>query len=56
MFGIEYISVDNVKELSETLMSFYSDSSKSSKLLEIITPKEQNDKILKEYFNYLKLS
>jgi len=53
MYGFEYDAVLNEKDLSLKLNSFYIDSD-TPKLMEIFTPKEENDKILKAYFNNLK--
>jgi 2-succinyl-5-enolpyruvyl-6-hydroxy-3-cyclohexene-1-carboxylate synthase len=53
MHGFEYRAVSNESELSSKLNMFYNDSG-VPKLLEIFTPKEENDKILKAYFNNLK--
>jgi 2-succinyl-5-enolpyruvyl-6-hydroxy-3-cyclohexene-1-carboxylate synthase len=49
MFDLEYYNVQSEKELKHSLKSFYLDSVKP-KLLEIITPAEVNDKVLKDYF------
>ena len=53
MHNFEYISVGNEIELSSKLNNFYHDAD-GPKLMEIFTPKEENDKILKAYFNNLK--
>lgn len=53
MYGIAYSSVSGKEDLEETLKGFY-DISEQPKLLEIHTPSEINDTILKEYFNNLK--
>ena len=52
MFGFEYVSTKTEIQLKECLNSFYGESVKP-KLLEIFTPKEINDYILKEYFKHL---
>lgn len=53
MFGFEYQSAQNQKELNSALKSFYDDASQP-KLLEIFTPSKENDKILLEYFEFIK--
>ena len=53
MFGFEYASAESEIELKQALKGFY-DKSKKPRLLEIFTPKDVNDSILKKYFNYLK--
>ncbi len=53
MYNFEYSTVVNENELNKELDSFYKESN-TPKLLEIFTPREENDKILKAYFNNLK--
>ena len=53
MFGVLYASAKSEKEMYESFKEFYNQSDKP-KLLEIFTPKNDNDNILKKYFNYLK--
>ncbi len=53
MFGFEYQTATNIDEVKNSLVDFYSKSS-SPKLLEICTPSEENDLILKQYFASLK--
>lgn len=53
MFGLEYSSAKNLSETKEKLLTFYNDS-QSPKLLEIFTPSDLNDKVLKDYINYLR--
>jgi 2-succinyl-5-enolpyruvyl-6-hydroxy-3-cyclohexene-1-carboxylate synthase len=53
MFGFEYASAESKIELKQSLKGFYSKSNKP-RLLEIFTPKNDNDSVLKKYFNYLK--
>ena len=53
MFGFEYASAESEIELKQSLKEFYNES-KKPRLLEIFTPKNENDIVLKEYFNYLK--
>lgn len=52
MFGFEYVSTSNTEDLTTILSSFY-EKSNQPKLLEIMTPKDLNDLILKEYFSSL---
>ena len=52
MYHFEYTQVDNEMSLKMTLNSFYSES-KQPKLLEITTPRELNDKVLRDYFKSL---
>ncbi len=53
MYNFEYVVAENEEQLNNGLKEFYNDSD-TPKLLEIFTPKEQNDLILKAYFNNLK--
>ncbi len=53
MYNFEYYTAKSKEELNEQLFSFYK-KSKYPKLLEIFTPREENDQILKAYFNNLK--
>jgi len=53
MYNLEYATADNEDELKMKLNSFYNDS-ETPKLLEVFTPREENDLILKAYFNNLK--
>ncbi|MDP3353621.1 MAG: thiamine pyrophosphate-dependent enzyme, partial [Flavobacteriaceae bacterium] len=52
MYGFEYHKATNESELKSSLADFYSDANQP-KLLEIITPRTQNDVILKSYFKSL---
>lgn len=52
MYGFEYQKVCDEIELNKSLENFYDDSGRP-KLLEIITPRAQNDVILKSYFKSL---
>jgi len=52
MHGLKYDKATNVEELNIKLKSFYNKSTKA-KVLEIFTPKELNDVVLKEYFKHL---
>jgi len=53
MYHFEYNTVKDEDELHQQLSNFYEDSS-LPKLLEIFTPRLENDQILKAYFNNLK--
>jgi len=53
MYHFNYNTANNEVELNTQLSCFYKES-KLPKLLEIFTPREENDQILKAYFNNLK--
>lgn len=53
MHHFEYNTAKNEQDLDNQLSNFY-EVSKLPKLLEIFTPREENDQILKAYFNNLK--
>jgi len=53
MYHFEYNTAKDEVELNQQLSNFYEDSS-LPKLLEIFTPRLENDQILKAYFNNLK--
>ncbi len=53
MHQLAYSSANNVAELKERIADFYGDS-ELPKVLEVFTDKEVNEKVLKEYFNFLK--
>ncbi len=53
MYNFEYSKVENENNLDLQLPKFYK-KSKFPKLVEVFTPREENDKILKAYFNNLK--
>ena len=53
MYHFEYGSVSDGAELQTALATFYS-VSEQPKILEVFTDKEINEKVLKEYFNFLK--
>ena len=53
MYSFEYASANNETELINEVNSFYQKSS-SPKLLEIFTPPEINDKILLDYFEFIR--
>jgi len=53
MYGFEYNSVDNEDKLEGSLNSFFKES-KIPMLLEVFTPSEVNDKVLLDYFKFIK--
>lgn len=53
MYGFEYATVSNTTELQDHLESFYKQDNQP-KLLEVFTPKEVNDEVLLNYFEYIK--
>jgi 2-succinyl-5-enolpyruvyl-6-hydroxy-3-cyclohexene-1-carboxylate synthase len=53
MFGLEYSTAHNLKTLQQKVVNFY-DTSDKPKILEIFTPSDQNDLVLKAYINNLK--
>ena len=53
MYGFEYNSVVEEIELKDKLTVFFNTSEKTS-ILEIFTPSTVNDKVLLEYFKYIK--
>ena len=53
MYGIEYQTVANTEDLKVSLSAFYKEGNQP-KLLEVNTPSELNDEILKGYFKSLK--
>lgn len=52
MYGFTYVSVTNLNELKEGLVDFYTES-EQPKIMEVFTPKEINDVVLKNYFKNL---
>lgn len=52
MYDIEYTKANSIAEIDETF-NFYNDS-KSPKLLEVFTPRVQNDDVLLNYFKALR--
>ncbi|CAM1348616.1 2-succinyl-5-enolpyruvyl-6-hydroxy-3-cyclohexene-1-carboxylic-acid synthase [Tenacibaculum ascidiaceicola] len=52
MYGFEYVQVKDLKSLQTSLTSFYSESNQP-KIMEVFTPKEINDVVLKNYFKNL---
>ncbi len=53
MYGFAYESVSNEPDLKQALVKFYT-KSKSPKLLEIFTPRLENDTVLLNYFDFIK--
>ncbi len=53
LFKFDYLSAGNMEELDKMLTSFYENSDRP-RLLEIFTPRELNDSVLLEYFNFIK--
>ena len=53
MYGFEYYSAKNRNDLKSHLQNFYLESSQP-KLLEIFTPRTENDDILLNYFKFIK--
>jgi 2-succinyl-5-enolpyruvyl-6-hydroxy-3-cyclohexene-1-carboxylate synthase len=52
MYDIEYVSANDALSLHTGLSDFYK-TSNGPKLLEVFTPSEENDKVLKAYFKFL---
>ncbi|WP_428742281.1 2-succinyl-5-enolpyruvyl-6-hydroxy-3-cyclohexene-1-carboxylic-acid synthase [Tenacibaculum sp.] len=52
MYGFDYVSVEDLKELDSSLATFYAESNQP-KIMEVFTPKEINDVVLKNYFKNL---
>lgn len=52
-FGLPYLSCDNTDDLEKILPSFFEDTFDAAPILEIHTPRELNDKVLKDYFKAL---
>ncbi len=56
-FGIEYSKVGTIEELEQSMEWLYADSDNGRpKLLEIFTPSDVNDKVLKDFFNSIKFN
>jgi len=53
MYGFDYVIGNDIKSVEKQLEHFFNGGERP-KLLEIFTPSDQNDKILKEYINYLR--
>ena len=52
MFNFEYVSIKDLEELHNNLPAFYAVSNQP-KIMEVFTPKEINDVVLKNYFKNL---
>jgi len=53
MYGINYESVSDENTLKSSLETFYSEEDRP-KLLEIFTPKQINDEVLLNYFDFIR--
>ncbi|SFC32190.1 2-succinyl-5-enolpyruvyl-6-hydroxy-3-cyclohexene-1-carboxylate synthase [Zunongwangia mangrovi] len=53
MYNFEYDSASSEIEISHSLSTFF-EASERPKILEIFTPRKVNDKVLLEYFSYMK--
>jgi len=51
-YGLQYLSADNENQLKESLNKLFSIN--QAAILEVFTPREENDKVLKAYFEFLK--
>lgn len=51
-YGFEYCSAKNMNELQTALVGFYKES-KTPRILEVFTPSDSNDEILRKYFKSL---
>lgn len=55
-FDIEYFSADSINQIEGQMAQFYdSSTSKRPKLIEIFTPSGVNDKVLKDFFQSMKI-
>ena len=52
MYGLDYLQANSTETVTTQLKGFY-ETSEKPKILEIFTPGEENDLILKEYFKYI---
>ena len=52
MYGLDYLEAKSTETVTTQLKGFY-ETSEKPKILEIFTPSEENDLILKEYFKYI---
>lgn len=53
LYNLDYLSAHSTEEISENLKGFYTESARP-KILEIFTPRTLNDKVLLEYFGFMK--
>lgn len=51
-YGLDYYKAENKEELNEAMGHFFKEKPKAS-ILEIFTPTQDNDKVLKEYFKHI---
>lgn len=54
MYNLPYFAAHNEEELEAGLKTFFSSSEKQPAILEVFTPRLENDRILKNYFAHLK--
>jgi 2-succinyl-5-enolpyruvyl-6-hydroxy-3-cyclohexene-1-carboxylate synthase len=53
-YGVDYLSANSIEEIEQQWEGFYQyDENGRPALMEIFTPREVNDKVLKSYFNHL---
>ena len=52
MYDIDYVKVDDEKTLREALDGFWKDSPRP-RMIEVFTPRDDNDTILRDYFKFL---
>lgn len=53
MYGFDYSTASTIEEVGGQLQKIYTDADRP-KVLEIFTPSQDNDRVLKEYINHLK--
>lgn len=54
-FNVDYFSASSAEEIENNMQPFYTDSTNSRpRLLEIFTPSDTNDVVLKSFFNHIK--
>ncbi|MEM6379322.1 MAG: thiamine pyrophosphate-binding protein [Bacteroidota bacterium] len=53
MYNLFYRKADNLESLKKVMKNFYKDKGRAG-ILEIFTPRKENDKVLKAYFQSLK--
>ncbi len=53
MYGFEYSTADSAKSLEQELVAFYNND-RQPKILEVFTPSDVNDQVLKTYFESFK--
>lgn len=54
-YDLDYASASNEEELNNVLNHFFEEKNKAS-ILEIFTPTQENDKVLKKYFQHIKMA